>query len=42
MLWWWTGALQCMTRPVQQRLGHAFVIDVNYIASFKSLQKFFL
>ena len=42
MLWWWTGALPCMTRPAQQRLFHTFATDVNYITSFKYLQKFFL
>jgi len=37
-----TSALQCMTRPVEHRLFHTFAIDVNYIASFKCLQKVFL
>jgi len=44
MLWWWcpwTGAMQCTKRPVLQRVFHTFVIDVNYITSFKSLQKLF-
>ena len=36
------SALQCMTRPLEQRLFHTFTIDVNYIASFKCLQKVFL
>jgi len=42
MLWWWTGTLQGKTRQVQQHIFHTFAADVNYITSWKSLQKFFL